>query len=60
MMDHPIVATGGLQPRLANLQPGVRWDISRAVNINPFVNFLPGNMSIDTTTLGFVLNARLI
>lgn len=60
MMDHPLGATGGLQPRLANLQPGVRWDISRAVNINPFVNFLPGNMSIDTTTLGFVLNARLI
>lgn len=60
VMDHPLGALGGLQPRLANLQPGVRWDISKNVNINPFINLIPGNMSIDTSTVGFVLNARMI
>lgn len=59
-LDHPLNAAPGLQARLANLQPGVRFDFGKSVSFNPFINLIPGNMSIDTTTLGFLLNARLI
>lgn len=37
---------------LANLQPNVNWDITPAISLNPYLNFFPGNLSIDSTYVG--------
>lgn len=59
-LDHPLAAAPGLVPRLANLQPGMRFDFGRSLTLNPYLNFIPGNLSVDSTTVGLVLNARMI
>ena len=43
-----------------DVQPGVKWDITSRINVNPFLNFIPANLTMNSTAVGMVLNAQLL
>lgn len=49
---------GGFNNLPMDIQPGLRWDITSNINVNPYVNFIPANLS--AINLGLVVNARML
>lgn len=44
-----------------DFEPGVSWDITPNINLNPFLNMYPGsNFSLDTTNINVVLGIKLL
>ncbi|HAR42337.1 MAG TPA: hypothetical protein DCS07_06850 [Bdellovibrionales bacterium] len=44
-----------------DLEPGVTWDVTPRLNVNPYLNFYPGNrLAWDTTSVGMLLNWKLL
>jgi hypothetical protein len=44
-----------------DFEPGVNWDITPNVSLNPFLNMYPGsNFSLDTTNINVVLGIKLL
>lgn len=42
------------------LQTGLSWDATENVNLNPFVNVYPENMSPDSSSVGMILSLRAL
>ncbi len=59
-LGHQFGKPGGLQNLPIDFQPGIRWNVGRAFNINPYFNFIPGNLRWDTFNIGLVVNAALL
>ncbi len=54
-------SSGGLVSDGTSLQPGIDWDITPAINFNPYLDIKTGNrIAADTTTMGFWFTARLL
>lgn len=43
----------------ANFQAGVSWDLTKAINFNPYVQIFPGSLSLASTSVNFVLTANV-
>ena len=44
-----------------DLEPGVSWDITQNLNVNPYLNFYPGNkMNFETTSFGMLMSWKLM
>ena len=44
-----------------DFEPGVSWDITPNINLNPFLNMYPGsNFSLDTTNINVILGIKLL
>jgi len=44
----------------SDIQPGVRWDITRQFWVNPYLNILPSNFGLGTTSFGLMMNWMLM
>ena len=49
---------GSMQNDPMDVQPGVNFDITEKISLNPFINFLPQNLSLDSSSIGLVINAK--
>ena len=43
-----------------DVEPGVNWDITPKLSINPYINIYPGNMSLSATSIGMVIAAKAL
>jgi hypothetical protein len=43
-----------------DIQPGIKWEITPRVNINPYINIIPQSLSLESTSLGMVMNAVVL
>jgi hypothetical protein len=43
-----------------DIQPGINWDITPNVSFNPFLNIWPSNPTLSSTSLQFILTAKLL
>lgn len=43
-----------------DIEPGINWDVTKSISFNPYVNFFPGNFSMDNTYVGFNLTAKAL
>lgn len=39
---------------------GVGWDVTPKVNLNPQITFYPGTVTLDRTTIGMVISAKML
>ncbi|MBI1860593.1 MAG: hypothetical protein HYR96_06725 [Deltaproteobacteria bacterium] len=49
----------GLTNALMDIQPGIRWDVTESIQVNPYVNIIPGALRWDNISWGLALNAAL-
>jgi len=50
-------AKGGWSITPVELQPGIRWDITKHLFINPFLNLMPSHLAWNTVNVGMVVHA---
>jgi len=43
-----------------DIEPGVSWDITPNINVNPYINFFPGNARADSTTINMIISAKVL
>lgn len=43
-----------------DVQPGIRWDITPAFSVNPYLNITPAKLRADNINVGLVVNATLL
>ena len=43
-----------------DIEPGVEWDITHTISINPYLNFYPQSVNWNATSVGMILNWRMI
>ena len=44
-----------------DLEPGLKWDLTKTVSVNPYLNFFTGNkMNLTSTSLGMTLSWQLL
>jgi hypothetical protein len=41
-----------------DVQPGINWDITPAISVNPYLNFYPNSLTADTTSVNLIISAR--
>ncbi len=51
---------GGFSNLPVDLQPGVRWEVTPSLSLNPYLNFIPARVRLDTVNVGMVVNARFL
>lgn len=49
---------GGLQGDYVDIQPGINWDITKNISLNPFFNIYPANLTLKATSFQAALSAR--
>jgi hypothetical protein len=48
----------GMETDLADMQPGLSWDITKSININPVINIYPAHPLLASTSLQVYASAR--
>lgn len=43
-----------------DIQPGISWDVTENISLNPYVNFYPGNLSWESSSVGMILSATAL
>lgn len=43
-----------------DVQPGVNWDVSENVSVNPYINLFPENLSLKTASLAMIVTAKAL
>ena len=51
---------GGFSNLPVDLQPGVRWEVTPSFSLNPYLNFIPARLRLDTVNVGLIVNAKLL
>lgn len=59
-LGHQYGTPSGLKNLPVDIQPGIRWDITESFSINPYLNFIPAALRLDTVNVGLVVNATLL
>ncbi len=49
----------GLKNAMMDIQPGLRWDITESINVNPYLNLIPGALRWNNINWGVVVMASL-
>jgi hypothetical protein len=42
-----------------DIEPGVNWDVTPFLSLNPFLNIYPGKMTMSATSLQMVLAGKI-
>jgi hypothetical protein len=59
---HPFGASvGSLENDGTDLEPGIQWDISPTLTINPYINLYPGNkLNLQTSSIGMTVTWNIL
>jgi hypothetical protein len=49
---------GGMVTDTVDIQPGISWDITKSITINPILNIYPSNPSLAATSIQAYISAR--
>ena len=59
-VSHQFGKRWGLQNLPIDFEPGIKWDITRFINVNPFINIIPSSLTVDSMAAGMVVNAKFL
>ena len=57
----PVIANGVVSSDPLDIEPGVSIDITKNINLNPYLNIYPGAKNlIDATSINMIVTAKLL
>lgn len=59
-LGHQYGTSGGLKNLPVDIQPGIRWDVTSKLSLNPYLNLIPSYLTADNISLGLVVNAQIL
>jgi hypothetical protein len=59
-LGHQYGTPWGFSNLPCDVQPGIKWDISPSLNVNPYLNFIPSHLAWDAIDVGLVVNAAIL
>lgn len=49
-----------MQNAPVDIEPGINWDVTDNLSLNPYLNLFPGNMTADSSSLGLIVSAKVM
>ena len=43
-----------------DIQPGINWDVNDNLSLNPYLNLYPGNLTVDSSSVGLIVSAKVL
>jgi hypothetical protein len=59
-LGHAHNTAGGFTNLPMDIQPGIKWEITPKVSVNPYLNIIPQSISLNSMSLGMVMNAVVL
>ena len=59
-LGHQLNSATGLSNLPMDIEPGVLWEITSKISVNPYLNFIPQSLSLNSTSIGMVINVAVL
>jgi hypothetical protein len=59
-LGHQYGTPWGFSNLPCDVQPGIKWDITPWINVNPYLNFIPSHLAWNAIDMGLVVYAALM